>query len=146
MKRTRADARTAWPSKHRRDIRAPAIATLRRVVCEQIKTTTDKVDELKLSDGPHPHQGRAARRANDCRFRNRRVDHAFFSQLVDDAFGDFEGAAIDADVFADQKARRGALHLFPDSSANRFDHPGHAATRRAFELLFSLCSYSHQIL
>ena len=36
-------------------------------------------------------------------------------------------------VFADQKHRRVAIHLFPDTGANGFDHRSQAAARRAFE-------------
>ena len=49
-----------------------------------------------------------------------RVDHALRAEAVDEAFGDFERAAVDADVFADAEDRRIALHLFPDALANGF--------------------------
>ena len=53
--------------------------------------------------------------------------------MINDALSDFECAAIDTYVFADQKHRRVAIHLFPDTGANGFDHRSQAAARRAFE-------------
>jgi hypothetical protein len=56
--------------------------------------------------------------------------------MVDQPFGNFERAAINADVFANHKDRRVALHLFPDAGADCFHHCGHAAARRAFRFTF----------
>jgi hypothetical protein len=35
--------------------------------------------------------------------------------------GDFEGVAVDADVFAEAEAGEGVFHFFPDSLANGFE-------------------------
>src|SRR5260370_6066461 len=136
MKRTRANARTAGSAKYGRNVGAPTIATLGRIIRQQIESATDEVNELKLSHRAQAHQRRSTRRANNRRFGNRSVDHALRAELIDDAIGDFEGAAISAHVFADQKDSRVALHLFPNPSANCLDHRGGAAARRAFEFAF----------
>src|SRR5712692_4923778 len=138
MKRARAHAGAARPAKHCRNVRAPAIATLRRIVGQQIETAGNEVDELKLGDWPQAQQRRPARRADNRGFRDGRVDHAFVAKVIDDAFRNFECAAVRADVFADQKDSRVALHLFPDALPYGFDHGGQAATRRAFELVIFL--------
>src|SRR5947208_7739616 len=100
MKRTRAHAGTAWATKHRGNVSAPTITALGRVVRQQIKTARNKIDELKFGDRPHAHQSRAASRADNCRFGNRRIDHPLFAELIDQTVSDFERAAIRADVFA----------------------------------------------
>src|SRR6185369_15105850 len=50
MKRPRTYSRSAWTTKHRRNAGAPAISTLRRVVCQQIEARGNEIDKLKLSD------------------------------------------------------------------------------------------------
>src|SRR5438876_6324877 len=103
MKRARAHARAARPAKYRRNVRAPAIAALGRIICQQIKAAGNEIDELKLSHWPQAHQPGATGRADDRGFRDGRVDHALRTEVIDDSFGNFECAAIYADVFADQK-------------------------------------------
>jgi len=41
--------------------------------------------------------------------------------VVDEAFGDFERAAVDADVFPHAEDGRVTLHLLPDSLADGFE-------------------------
>src|SRR5690242_19118224 len=124
------------PAKHRRNISAPAIATLRRVVRQQIETARDEIDELKLSDRFHAHQARAACGTDDRGFRDRGINHARFAEVIDQTVSDFEGAAVRANVFADDEDGRVHFHLFPDALANRFDHRGHSATGWPFEFVF----------
>src|SRR5260370_24633714 len=135
MKRTRANARTAGSAKYGRNVGAPTIATLGRIIRQQIESATDEVNELKLSHRAQAHQRGSTRRAHDRRFGDRSVDHALRAELIDDAVSDFEGAAISAYVFAEKKDSRVALHLFPNPSANCLDHRTGAATRRAFEFV-----------
>src|SRR5205814_9446785 len=60
-------------------------------------------------------------RAHDRRFGDRRIDHPLWAKMMDESVGDFERAAIAADVLADAEHRRVALHLFPDSLADGFE-------------------------
>ena len=133
MKRARAHTRPAWPAKHCGNIRAPAITTLRRIIGQQIEATRNEINELKLGDRFHSHQRRAARRADDRRFRDRCIDHSLLAEAIDQSFRDFEGAAIDAHIFADHEHGWIALHLFPNPGANRLDHRGGGATRWMFK-------------
>src|SRR5436190_19436872 len=130
MKRTRAHTRAAWPAKHYRNVRAPAITTLRRIIGQQIEATRNEINELKLGNRFHSHQRRAARRADDCRFRDWCIDHSLLAEVINQSFRDFERATVYAHIFADQEHSRIALHLFPDPGANRLDHRGGAATWR----------------
>src|SRR5437667_10453251 len=136
MKWTRSHTRTTRSAKDRRNVRAPAIAALGRIVREHVKAAGNKIDELKFGDRPQAHQGRAASRADNRGFSDRRVDHTLWAKLIDDSIGDFEGAAIDADVFADQEHGWVALHLFPNALANSFHHRRQTSTRWPFELVF----------
>src|SRR6185436_12515715 len=131
MEWTRADTRSAWTTKHSRQSRTPAITTLRRVVRQQIEAGGNEIDKLKLSHRPHAHQRRATRCSHDRALRDRRVDHSFFAKLVEQSICNLERAAIRADVLTDHKHGRVALHLFPDTLANRFHHGGLPATFRA---------------
>src|SRR5436190_4237457 len=133
MKWARAQARATGTTKDCRDAGAPAIAALGGVVGEQIESGGDEINELKLRHGPHTHQRRAAGRAHNCAFRNRCVDNTSAAKLVEQAVCYFEGSAIGADVFADHKDRRVALHLFPDALSNCFDKRRLAAARWRFE-------------
>src|SRR5438067_13663412 len=136
MKRARAHACTARSSKHRWNVSAPAIATLGRIVCQQIESARDEIDELKLGHSLHAHQSRAASRADDRSFGNRRIDHALFAEVIDQSVSNFERTAVSADVFTNHEHSRVALHLFPDALADCFNHRGHATTRWALELMF----------
>src|SRR5205085_6982182 len=111
MKRTRAHTRAAWPAKHCRNVRAPAITTLRRIIGQQIEATGNEINELKLGNRFHSHQRRAARRADDRRFRDWCIDHSLPAEAIDQSFRDLERAAVYAHIFANKKDSRIALHL-----------------------------------
>src|SRR6185369_10205605 len=136
MKRPRTYSRSAWTTKHRRNAGAPAISTLRRVVCQQIEARGNEIDKLKLSDRSHAHQRCATRCADDRAFRDRRVDHAFLAKLIDQSVSDFERAAIRADVFTDHKHGWIAFHLLPNTLANGLNERGLSTTFRARRFMF----------
>ena len=138
MKRTRAHARTAGPAENGRNIRAPTITTLGRVVGEQIEAGGDEIDKLKLSHRFHPHQARATRRPDDRGLGNRRIDHSPGAKLIDEPISHLKSAAIRADVFADNKHRRVAFHLFPNALADRLDERRRPTARRSSGLVFLL--------
>ena len=56
--------------------------------------------------------------------------------MIDDPIGNLKRAAIDTDILADEKHGWVALHLFPDPSANGFNHRGQAAARWASKFAF----------
>src|SRR5882762_6015361 len=109
MERAGAHSRTAWTTEDGGNVRAPTITTLGRVVGQQIEPGGDEIDKLKLGDGLHSHQSRAAGSANDRRLGNRRVNHAAVTELIDEPVSYLKRAAISADVFADHKHSRVAF-------------------------------------
>ena len=54
--------------------------------------------------------------------RDGRFDHAFGAEFREQAFGDFESAAVHADVFADGDDGGVALHFLEHRLANGFEH------------------------
>ena len=52
----------------------------------------------------------------------RRIEHALFAELVEQAVGHFENAAGEADIFAEDEDAFVALHLLRESFVNRFQH------------------------
>ena len=104
--------------------RAPAIPALGGEVGDLVEAAGDEVGELHLGDGPHAHQRRADRGADDAGLGDRRVHDALLAELFEHAVGDLECAAVDADVFAEDEHAFVALHLFPDSLADRFNVGG----------------------
>jgi len=73
-------------------------------------------------------------------FSDRRVDHAARPELIDDSLGDFEGAAIGADIFHQSGKPLGRAPSLPRGLTDRFNHRGQPATRRPFELVFLFLS------
>ena len=67
------------------------------------------------------------------RFADGRVDHALPAEFREQAFGDFERAAVDADVFADEDDRGIAVHFLEHRLADGFEHGdrGHGLRCRA---------------
>src|SRR3990172_4751197 len=121
MKWAGAQARTARAPEYRSYPCAPAIATLGCVICQQIKSRANEIDELKLRNWAHAHERRATRCTDDCALRNGRVDHPALAEFLEQPIGDFKGATINPNVFADNKDCRITLQLLPDALANRFD-------------------------
>ena len=61
--------------------------------------------ELHLADGPQAGQGHADAAADDARLGQRRVDHALRAELVEQALGHAEDAAVDGHVLAQHQHR-----------------------------------------
>ena len=102
-----------------RDRRARAEALLRGDGDEVVPGAGDEVRELHLGDRAHAHQRGAGRAADDRRLRERRVDHAPGAELLLEAERDLEGAAVDADVLAEDEDALVAPHLLPEAVADR---------------------------
>src|ERR1039457_238232 len=108
----------ARTTQHERCRRSPTVVRFRGHVDDLIEGAADEVHKLELGHGTQPRKGSTEGSAYDGRLRNRRINHALGPEAVDEAVGNFESAAIDADVLAYAKHARVALHLFPDSLAD----------------------------
>src|SRR5262249_50775191 len=73
---------------------------------------------------------RADGRADDGRLRDRRVDDPALAELLDQAVGHLERAAVDADVLAQQEHALVACHLLAEALADRVDVGGLALRDR----------------
>src|ERR1700719_335785 len=111
----------AGATNHQRSRRSPAIVRRRYHVDDLIEGAADEVHELELGHGAQPGESSSEGSAYDGRLRNRRIDHAFGAEAVDEAVGNFEGATVDTDVLAQTKDRWVALHFLPDSLADGFE-------------------------
>src|SRR6516164_4522931 len=106
------------PAQHHRYRRSPAKMRLGQQVNDLVEGASDEVHKLKLGHRTHSGEGRAEAGVHDGHLGDRSIDHAFGSKAVDEAVGDLESAAVNADVFSDAKDDGIALHLFPDALAD----------------------------
>ena len=111
----------AGAANHQRRGRAPAIVSLGDHVDDLVEGAADEIHELELGHRTHAGERGAEGRAHDGGFRDGRVDDALGAEAVDEAVGDFERAAVDADVFAEAEDGGIALHFLPDSLADGFE-------------------------
>src|ERR1700685_1256500 len=86
-----------------------------------IESAADEIHELKFGDGAHASERGSEGRAHNGGLGDGRVDDALGTEAVDESVGDFEGAAVNADVFAEAEDGRVAVHFFPDSLADGFE-------------------------
>src|SRR6185436_20025782 len=100
MERTAMRSAAAWPAYDDGNAGAPAISAFGGEICDLIECAGDEVGKLHFSYWPHSHQGGADCRANDARFRDRRVDDSPLTKSLEHARRDFKCAAINADIFA----------------------------------------------
>ena len=105
-----AAARRADNHRHRRAAAVP-IPEGRRLIDDLIEAAGDEVGKLHLGDRPVTTERRADADAHDGRFGDRRVDHAHLAELVIEALGDAECAAVGADILAQDEDLRIAPHL-----------------------------------
>ena len=75
--------------------------------------------ELDLRDRSKPGHREADRGSDDAALGERRVDHAVFAEALLQAFGHAEDAAVDADVFAEEKDPVVLLHLLDEGEVDR---------------------------
>ena len=74
---------------------------------------TDEVHELKLTHRAQARQRRPVHSTRNCHLGNWRVHDPLNTKLMDEPFGHFERAAVNANVFAHHKDAAVALHFFP---------------------------------
>ena len=109
------------PPQNDRSGRTPEIMGLGHHVADLVHGAGDEIHELEFGDRTHAGERGAESGADYGGFRDRRVDYALGAKTVDEAVGDFEGAAVNADVFAQAEDGGIAFHLFPDSLAYGFE-------------------------
>src|SRR6266436_1872350 len=94
---------------------------LRDHVADLVEGAADEVHELEFADGAHAGERRSEGRAYDGGLGDGRVDDALGTEAVDEPVSDFEGAAVNADVFAEAEDGGVEFHFFPDSLADSFE-------------------------
>src|SRR5580700_4547749 len=90
-------------------------------VADLVEGAADEVHELEFGDRTHAGEGGSECRAHDGGLGDGCVDDALGAEAVDETIGDFERAAVDADVFAQAEDGGVAVHFFPDSLADGFE-------------------------
>lgn len=93
----------------------------RGIVHELVEAARHEIGELHLSHGAQAVNGGANGVADDGRFGKGRFPDALFAKFVDQTFGDAKGAAIDADVLAEQKHVLVARHFLAQPLSDRFN-------------------------
>src|SRR5437764_7954723 len=90
-----------------------------------------EVHKLKFGNWTHAGQRSAKSRTDNCRFSDRRINHAPRTEAIDKAFSNFERASVNPDVFADAKNGGIAFHFFRYPLANSFkiSEYGHKSVR-----------------
>ena len=88
---------------------------------EVIPGAGDEVGELHLRHGAHAHDRGARAAADDRGLGQRRVDHPPRAELLLEALGDLERAAVDADVLADHEDPLVAAHLVAKRVRDRLE-------------------------
>src|SRR6266571_4250204 len=121
MERTAPHVAAARAAHHDRGRETGAVARGGDVVREHVVGAGDEVDELHLRHRAHAHVGRPGRRADDCRLRDRSVDDACLAELLGEALGHLERAAIRPDILPQNEDAGIALHLFPQPLAQGFE-------------------------
>ncbi len=106
MKRAAMHAAAGRPADHHGHRRTPQIVRFRDEVGDLIEAAGDEIDELHFGDRAQAEKAHAAGGADDGGFGDGRFDHAFAAEFGQQAVGDFESSAVDADVFADGDDRR----------------------------------------
>ncbi|MPN63423.1 hypothetical protein SDC9_211182 [bioreactor metagenome] len=110
----RACAQTSavWRAQHHghRALAAEHVARLRGLVDQRIHGQRDEVHEHDFDDGLQAGERRAHGRRGDRRFGNRRVDHAFFAELLQQPACGLERAARMRDILAHHDHRGVLCH------------------------------------
>src|SRR5215467_2716730 len=121
VERAPVDVSAAGAAEDERGGRSPQVVGLGNHVGNLVHGAGDEVHELKFGDGAHTGERGSEGCAHDGRFSDGSIDDAFGAEAVDESVGDFERAAVNADVFAETENGGIALHFFPDSLADGFE-------------------------
>ena len=90
---------------------APAVMGFGHEIGDLVKGASNEVDELHLRDRAQSQIAHADRGAYDRGFADGRIDHAFPAETLQQARRGLEGAAVNADIFAQQQDSRIAVHF-----------------------------------
>ena len=88
------------------------ITQCRGSIDDLVEGARDEIAELHLEHRAHAEDGRADAGADNQGLGDRRIDHAILAKRIEQALGDFEGAAQFGHVFAHDKNIFIAPHLF----------------------------------
>src|SRR5205085_11512796 len=105
----------AGAAHHDRNSGSPAVPALRGEIRDLIESAGDEIRELHFRDRTHSHERGANRGSHDSGFRYRRIDNAPFAEAFEHSGRDFERAAVDADILAENEHTFVLFHLFPDA-------------------------------
>ena len=75
----------------------------RGLLDELVHRRRNEIGELNFGNGAQSHHGAADGRRDDNAFGERRIEHAVFAIFIEQAGGDFEHAAGQADIFAEDE-------------------------------------------
>ena len=117
------DSAAEWRAQHHRHvpIAVAPIADLRCFADDLIDRRHDEVLKLDLGDGAKPVHRRADRDPDDQRLGERAVEHPPLPELLLQALGDTEHAALRTDVLTEDHHALVALHLLANPVADRLD-------------------------
>ena len=113
MERAAVNAAARGRANHDGHGRVPAVAALGGEVDDLVEAAGDEIGELHLRHRAQAHQAGADGRAHDGRFGDGRIHHAALAEMLEEAGGHFERAAVDADVFADAGRHWGRAPSLP---------------------------------
>ena len=118
----------AHDERHAR-LAAEHVVDVRGVVDDLVEGEQREVDRHQLDDRAQPGHRGADADADDRVLGDRRVAHAPLAELLEQAVGDLEGAAEDADVLAHQQHALVAAQLLAQRRVERLAvaHLGHQA-------------------
>ncbi len=119
MEGAAVDASSGGAADDERDADAGAVAGLRGEVRDHVEGAGDEIGELHLGDRAQAHHRRSDGRSDNRGLGDGRVDDAILAELAEQAVGYLEGAAVNADVLAQQEDAVVALHLLQDALADR---------------------------
>src|SRR4029077_7472154 len=101
VERAAVDVSAAGPAQDEWRWRAPEVVRFRDHVADLVEGAADEVHELKFGYRAHAGERRSEGRAHNGGRGDGRGDHALGAEAVDESVGDFERAAVNADVFAE---------------------------------------------
>src|SRR5208283_4169492 len=99
----------------------PEIMALGDKIGELIEAAGDEIDELHFGDGAQTEIAHATGRADDGAFADGGVNDALPAEFFEQALTSFEGAAVDADVLADEHHAGVGGHLFEHGLTDGFE-------------------------
>src|SRR5439155_25321001 len=101
--------------------RIPEIVPFGDEIGELVEAAGNEVDELHLADGAQAKIAHAAGRSDYGAFADGRVDDALPTEALQQSFTGLEGAAVDADILANDHDGGVALHFLEHGLPDGFE-------------------------